>query len=144
MPSRPERARHLLLAALVGVACNSGCGGRIADPAPFFAAQELDVEGELLPTACGAAPCHDADQPASGLDLVSPGVAARLLGVASACGGRALIEAAPRQGSYLLEKVETSTPACGARMPFGGVLADAELIALQAWVAGVRTATVGE
>lgn len=143
MPSRPERAGHLLLAALV-VTCNVGCGGRIADPAAFFTAQELDVEGELLPTACGAAPCHDADQPASGLDLVSPGVAARLLGVASTCGGRALIEATPQQGSYLLEKVETSTPACGARMPFGGVLADAELVALQAWVARVRTATVGE
>jgi hypothetical protein len=62
---------------------------------------------------CGDAGCHSA----SGLppDLVSPNVEMRLLNVQSTCQGRPYIGATD---SFLLEKIEDMSPACGSQMPF--------------------------
>lgn len=127
-----------LLFALTLVAC----GGRLDDPSAFRqTSAAIDVEGELLPTSCGAtAGCHAAEGPAVGLDLVSPGVAARLLDVTSVCNGRLLVESGGG-ASYFLEKVTESMPECGLPMPATGALTVAELDAIAAWVAEIATSS---
>jgi hypothetical protein len=72
----------------------------------------------LLVQRCGG--CHGARMPARGLDLVSPGLALRTVGVASACAGRPLLAAGPGAPTgHLLDKLDGPVPGCGARMPYG-------------------------
>jgi hypothetical protein len=77
-----------------------------------------------------------------GLDLASPGVEARLVGVASstdACGGQALVDVADPENSLLLRAVDHERFAlapCGVLMPWGsetGVAAD-DLRCFEKWV----------
>ncbi|MET0413601.1 MAG: hypothetical protein ABW217_19995 [Polyangiaceae bacterium] len=62
---------------------------------------------------CGDAGCHTPGDTSP--DLVSPNVAMRLLNVASGCQSRPFISASD---SFLLEKIEDISPACGSQMPF--------------------------
>ena len=106
-----------------------GCAGGIDDPAPFIQARSgasvtdagapapacPDVERELLTAHCGA--CHSAMTKSGGLDLSSPSVVSRLVGVASSgCAGKKLVNAADPTTGVLFEKL-TPTPSCGSPMP---------------------------
>ncbi len=97
---------------------------------------------------CTTSNCHG--QPfQGGLDLATPGVAARLVGVQStsdACGGQLLIDPANPDNSLLLRLVDTqrfaSTPnQCGVLMPFGSSegLTGADLKCVQDWVHAVAS-----
>jgi hypothetical protein len=72
----------------------------------------------LLAARCGD--CHGATDRAKGLDLASPGVAARLVGVKSTCGGKPLLDpAGPGTTGLLLEKLQGPVAGCGQQMPYG-------------------------
>jgi len=87
----------------------------------------------LLSMKCGG--CHNPMNPAKGLDLRSPGLAARVVDVASTCQGRPLLVG--RTGSpagHLLDKMDGPVPGCGNQMPFGGpALTAQERACLHEW-----------
>ena len=126
--------RRLCPLLLLGAAC----AGNLVDPARFedeaAGTCTRAVERTLLPTSCGAGGCHGASSPAGQLDLVSPGVAQRLLNVKSTCQDKPLVGAG---GSYLLEKLHPR-PGCGTQMPLGGALTEAELGCLEQYVQGLQ------
>jgi hypothetical protein len=75
---------------------------------------------------------------AADLDLVSPCVADRLIGVASTCNGKLLVDPARPSSSFLLEKLETTKPECGgASMPFGALLPASNIACVTRWVNAV-------
>ncbi|MBM4363635.1 MAG: nucleotide-binding protein, partial [Deltaproteobacteria bacterium] len=103
----------------------------LAGPGPACAGTDLFLE------RCSGGVCHHSGpSPARGLDLLSPAPAIRMVGVASTCGDRLLIDPAAPDESFLLVKVREDAPGCeGARMPNGGdPLAPAEIACLEAWV----------
>jgi hypothetical protein len=102
---------------VVAMVALGGCAGEL-DVAAFAECEPGGVEA-LIALRCVDG-CHDAERPPAGLDLVSPGLGGRLLGVASAsdaCAGRPLIEA-DGSGGLLVDKV-AGDPSCGAAMPLG-------------------------
>lgn len=87
---------------------------------------------------CGSAACHG--DGAVQVDLVSPGVQARLVdqaaGAAGMCAGRVFV-ASDASESLLLDKLSDAPP-CGSKMPLVGAdLASDELKCLTDWVASL-------
>jgi hypothetical protein len=71
----------------------------------------------LLATKCGD--CHGEKDRAKGLDLASPGLAARTVGVKSTCNGKLLLDPmAATPAGQLLDKLRGPVPGCGAQMPY--------------------------
>lgn len=137
----------------------SACPGSIDDPARFrdatvgLDAPSLDavvavdtgsacvdyVERTLLPTTCATAYCHGAVKSAGGLDLESPGLARRLVGVRGSmgCRGVALVDPSRPEASLMVAKLRL-TPGCGARMPLAGTpLTAAQIECVRAWAEGL-------
>jgi hypothetical protein len=98
-----------------------------------------EIETALFVPKCTAA-CHGPGSPLSKLDLVSAGVAGRVLGQATdgtasgMCKGRVLVDRASPLDSLFLEKVEQTQPSCGAAMPLGGLLPPGELSCVRRWL----------
>jgi hypothetical protein len=114
----PAGVRSVVLAALSLLL--AGCPGRLQDPERFGGEcrQSIDVPSEVLAARCGDSACHDAVEPESSLDLVSPGVELRLRSVpASICAGRLRVDPQFPEDSFLLEKLGRDDPECGDRMP---------------------------
>jgi hypothetical protein len=118
----------------------AGCPGSLEDPERFALADGsacLDVPTTLLGAKCATgAGCHVAEAPGGDLDLVSPGLAARLVDVpaSSTCGGTLLVDSSDPEASLLYQKVLDSAP-CGSRMPLGGApLVDVERACLLEWI----------
>lgn len=99
-----------------------------------------DVERGLLPARCGTKGCHAGTDPVSGLDLASPGVAARVTRVMSRCRAMPLVVPGDPEGSFLFVKIAQARPACGRRMPIGAALSDAETACFRAWIVGLAAA----
>jgi hypothetical protein len=75
------------------------------------------------------------------MNLLSPCVADRLVGVPSSCNGRLLIDASDPARSFILEKLEKDMPECGGeRMPYRSRLPDAEIECVRRWVYAVAAA----
>jgi hypothetical protein len=87
----------------------------------------------LLAQTCGTSGCHDATTRAEGLDLVSPGVVSRLVGVPASEGTGFLINQASPDTSVIYTKL-LPTPPFGARMPTGMALDEATIQCVLAWV----------
>ena len=97
------------------------------------------VERTLLPDTCATAYCHGAGESAGGLDLASPGLARRLVGVRGAmgCRGVALVDPSRPEASLMVAKLR-ATPGCGARMPLAGTpLTPAQIECVRVWAAGL-------
>lgn len=110
-------------------------GGPDAAPAPQDCAD--DIETEVLAVQCTGVVCHSAANPAAELDLESPNLAARVVGVASStCDGHVLVDPDDVDASFLLNKL-TAQPACGDRMPLGGALPDDVQACIRAWAEGL-------
>jgi hypothetical protein len=91
-------------------------GGGDSPQAPAGCAPGLDALS-ILAAKCGT--CHGEVSPTKGLDLVTPGVAKRLVGIQSTCYSRAFLDlkAGPVSG-YFLDKLEGPVENCGEIMPF--------------------------
>ncbi|HJL20005.1 MAG TPA: hypothetical protein RMH99_30350 [Sandaracinaceae bacterium LLY-WYZ-13_1] len=128
----------IALAALLG-----GCVGSIDDAEPFFAAAAsgtctADDAPSILASSCGGEGCHGPSESAVGLDLVSSGLAGRLVGVSGSadgeCNDHVLIDPDDPAASLLSAKTSTAPP-CGSRMPLAGAfLSRAEQACLEDWV----------
>jgi hypothetical protein len=97
----------------------SGCPGTIDDPDRFapVCRTPIDVEA-VFARSCGSSDCHDDLDPEGDLDLLSPGVATRLVSQpASACASRLRIDPLNLDASLLLQKLSHDDPGCGSRMP---------------------------
>ncbi|HUS65910.1 MAG TPA: hypothetical protein VMZ28_15265 [Kofleriaceae bacterium] len=132
---------------ILGLAVALGaCAAPLEDPARFQegatgteddACADLDVELDVLAPSCGGSACHGADGPAAGLDLATPGVAARLSGTASSCGEMLLVAPGDPDASLLYVKLEPEPP-CGSQMPLGGEpLDEVALGCVRDWIAGL-------
>jgi hypothetical protein len=118
-----------------------GCPGKLRDPGRFTdagvdggggGAMCPDVPTEILAMKCAGSSCHSGAMPALKLDLVSPGVAARVVGVmATECKG-ALVDPAAPESSILYQKIAGTM--CGSRMPLGTPLDDAEIACVKEWM----------
>ena len=93
-----------------------------------------DVPKAVFTTSCATAGCHAAANPQSGLDLASPNVATRLVGVPAASGGFLVDPAHPEQ-SVIYRKLKAGAP--GARMPIGTPLDDATIACVLSWAQGL-------
>jgi len=104
------------------------------DAAPSACAPGADGVA-LLAMRCGG--CHNPMSAAKGLDLRSPGLGMRTVGVASTCQGRPLVGTGPGAPSgHLLDKMEGPVPGCGNQMPFGGpALSAQEKACIREWAA---------
>jgi hypothetical protein len=128
--------RALALALLL----QAGCPGNLPDTARYTAGCPDDVPAAILVPKCGSAGCHTATAPAGKLDLVSPGVAGRLLGVTSA--GKPellLIDPLNPDGSVLVRSL-TPKPPFGVQQPPGAPLDPAAINCIRAWVRAVIAA----
>ena len=126
----------------------TGCAGLLGDPAPYIAARldatapstpkcaaGVSVTADLFAPRCATAGCHDPVSRAAGLDLASPGVAARVIGGRSTrCAGLPLADPFDPDGSLLLLKL-VAEPPCGDRMPLRGpALSAAEVECVRDWI----------
>jgi hypothetical protein len=143
MKDLPTPIRLALLSFLLG---GVACPGTLSDPAAFEgAAADAGATADagstaacpdiptLLAQSCGIAGCHDATTKAEALDLASPDVAARLVGVLAVEGNGLLIDPASPGASVVYTKL-TATPPFGGRMPTGTPLDDATIQCVLSWV----------
>ncbi len=124
-----------------------GCSSESSTPA----SQSGSCTGANVPTTvfaqkCAGSGCHSpgtgSDAPANDLDLVSPGVEARVNGVAAVgCGGQTLVVGGDAASSFLYHKVADAKPACGSRMPVGATLSAAEQTCVRDWIASLPPKT---
>lgn len=147
-----NRVMHLPLllgALLLPALAWSGCAGSLEDPEMFTMQTDAGTSGEaaveegsaptcpdvptLFAKTCGTTGCHDATTKAEALDLVSPGVASRLVGVPSVEGVGLLIDPSTPSKSVLYTKLLPSPP-FGARMPTGGALDASTTQCVLAWI----------
>lgn len=82
--------------------------------------------------------CHTGPKPPKGLSVI-PGKIASAIGAPSAeVPAMKLIEPGAPDASYLLKKVRREEGIAGKPMPPGRPLADEEIQALEAWIAGLK------
>ena len=124
----------LLLLAL------AGCPGSLGDPQRFRDGEQCpDVPEDIFAMTCGGSGCHEAYMPAAQLDLVTPGVADRLVGVQAvgeACVAMGTLVVPEDPEASLLYLKLAGSPPCGEPMP---LLADAltakQLSCVKEWIA---------
>jgi hypothetical protein len=92
-----------------------------------------DVPQAILRVNCTSAGCHNAQDKAQGLDLQSPDVVTRLVGVPAREGPGLLVDSSAPSASVLYTKL-TSRPPFGARMPLTGALDDPTIACVLAWI----------
>jgi hypothetical protein len=141
------RLRALFGVLLCSTTCLvvSGCPGELDDPKRFQGGAGLvaceDRIQELFTKTCSSSGCHSGEQPAQGLDLASPGVEERLIGVVptgAGCSGVLVDPQSPVQSLLYLKL--TALPPCGLPMPFGGErLSARDLDCVRTWIAGLAT-----
>lgn len=117
-----------------------GCPGTLDDPSRFLpdgggqGGACPDVPSAIFVPKCALSGCHTSTDKIQGLDLQSPGVVVRLVGVC-ARGGGLLVDPANASSSVVYSKL-TLAPPFGSRMPLGRAPLDAPTIAcVLAWAA---------
>src|SRR5688572_21780321 len=102
------------------------------------------MQADMFARRCAGAGCHGSTSPALGLDLLSPGLEARLVGAPSiGCRGEKLLVAGQPDQSELYRKVAHSQPDCGVRMPVGTpAFTDNELACLRHWILSLEPIAV--
>ncbi|MEI9942515.1 MAG: hypothetical protein WDO69_35320 [Pseudomonadota bacterium] len=96
-----------------------------------------DVVTRIFIPSCGGTGCHGAVGPQQDLDLVSPGVASRVVGVPGTGTGCVSTLADPTnpEASLIYQKL-SPTPPCGSPMPLARpALSDEDVACVLAWIA---------
>jgi hypothetical protein len=95
---------------------------------------------DVFLASCVQAGCHDDKAQAGGLDLSSPDIEARLVGIAAGtCAGKTLVVPGDPASSFLIEKL-AGQPDCGVPMPVGTTLPLSQLQCIDAWIAALEPA----
>jgi hypothetical protein len=94
-----------------------------------------DVVARIFVPSCGGTGCHGPTGAQQDLDLVSPGVAARVVGVSGIGCTAILADPADPDGSLIYQKL-SPTPPCGSPMPLARpALSDEDVACVRAWIA---------
>jgi hypothetical protein len=94
-----------------------------------------DIPTAVLAPQCGTTPgCHRSPTPAANLDLASPGVATRLVGVAATGSSGTLADPTHPDASILYKRVTAAT----SPMPPTGALDSATAACILSWIAGLQ------
>lgn len=94
-----------------------------------------DVVARIFVPSCGGTGCHGPSGAQQDLDLVSPGVAARVVGVSGIGCSAVLADPANPEGSLIYQKL-SPTPPCGSPMPLARpALTDEDVACVRAWIA---------
>lgn len=143
------RTEHLKLTWLLGAALMLvGCPGTLADKERFLVDAGVSMEPDAdIPGACGdvvtriflpkcgGTGCHGALAPQQGLDLASPGVAARVVGIPATGCAATLANPADPASSFLYTKLAVKPP-CGAQMPLAQPpLSSDDAACILSWIA---------
>jgi hypothetical protein len=103
-----------------GTVGNDGCG---------------DVVARIFVPSCGGVGCHGASAPQQDLDLVSAGIAARVVGVSAKQCLKVLADPQNPEQSLLYQKL-LARPDCGAQMPLARpALSSADIACVLSWIA---------
>ncbi len=117
-----------------------GCAGDLNDPDAFSGEPPVATKDAetILAESCGTTGCHDdSSQAQAGLDLVSPGVAQRVVGISAiaiGCTDQTLVVAGDPENSYLLDKILNEVTICGLQMPIVGALGQEEVDVIRDWI----------
>lgn len=127
---------------LVSTFVVAGCPGSLANPEDFIDGGATPKNAEtVLAESCGTSTCHDQPRPPQHeLDLLSPGVESRVVGVNAigpGCESGVLVVAGDSDGSYLLDKVVNTPGICGLQMPVVGLLSQSDIEILRDWIDGL-------
>lgn len=94
-----------------------------------------DVVTRIFLPSCGGTGCHSALAPQQDLDLVSPGVAARVVGTPGKQCLQLLVDPQNPEQSLMYQKL-LPKPTCGAQMPLARpALSSADVACVLAWIA---------
>ena len=159
--ARPSR-RFAVIAAVAGVvlAGVAGCAGEI-DPS-LLAGQAGGGGGTtvcnapqmVFATNCSLSSCHGATSiGGAGLDLVSAGVIARLVGqgpstnvaagaLCDSAGKPYLVAGSNPATGLLMDKMDVAKVTCGSTMSALGRLTSSQLACLSAWATAVTTGVI--
>jgi hypothetical protein len=147
----PIERRMVSWVSALGVALGllTGCPGKLDDKGRFVAYEAAHREGgaevtgngacgdvvtRIFVPRCGDGGCHSATDPQQDLDLVSPGVASRVVGVASQGCAALLVDPDDPKSSLIYQKLATKPP-CGAQMPLARIpLSPAEVACVLGWI----------
>ena len=146
-----------LLALAAALSLLVGCPGKLSDKERFLVdAGDLDsgspdaadgacgdVVTRIFIPSCGGTGCHGAMAPQQGLDLESPGVAARVVGVIAKGCPINLADPQSPSGSLMYQKLSPDPP-CGAQMPLARPpLSDADATCVFNWIIAQGAAAGG-
>lgn len=117
----------------------AGCAAELSNPEDFIegGSRSLQDVETLLADACGTPGCHDEAREPHRLDLLSPNVQSRVVGinaVGQGCEASVLVVAGDPDSSYFLDKVVRAPGICGLQMPVGDNLSDSEVETLRQWI----------
>jgi hypothetical protein len=94
-----------------------------------------DVVARIIVPSCGGTGCHSALAPQQDLDLVSPGVAARVVGTPAKGCLQLLVDPQNPEQSLMYQKL-LPKPTCGAQMPLARpALSSADVACMLSWIA---------
>jgi hypothetical protein len=128
---------------LVAVACSTEFSTNTLPPSSDGGTECEPTTGSIQSTVfarrCTNIGCHTAKDPASALDLESPGVEGRLSNVEAAdCPGEVIVVPGQPDTSFLIRKLEDEKPACGTRMPrTDRAMPPAEIACIKSWIASL-------
>ena len=138
-----DKARFLVDAGSAGTGSSDVDGG--VDASSTDAGSEAgpgadagpcaDVVARIFVPSCGGTGCHGPVAPQQDLDLVSPGVAARVVGIAGIGCASTLADPANPEASLIYQKL-SPVPPCGSPMPLARpALSDEDAACVLAWIA---------
>jgi mono/diheme cytochrome c family protein len=137
------RRRSLAMAGCVAlVTATAGCPGTLSNPERFVSEDAGEAGGggtcpdipDFFATTCTASACHSSSNKAQGLDLQSPDVASRLVGISATEGPGLLIDPSSPSNSVIYLKL-TANPPFGSRMPLAETPLDATTMAcILTWI----------
>jgi hypothetical protein len=136
------------LLAIGSLSIVGGCPGTLADKELYEAALDGgkgsngadagpcgDVVQRIFVPNCGGTACHGTNAPQQNLDLVSPGVASRVVGVTGTGCSVPLADPKDPEGSLMYQKLLPNPP-CGGQMPLARPpLGSADAACVLAWIA---------
>jgi hypothetical protein len=114
---------------------SSGDAGAIAEAGAANDGPCGDIIDRVFAPSCGDTGCHGAVAPQQALDLVSPGLAERVVGVPGKACVSTLADPTDPKGSLIYQKL-LPNPACGAQMPLARPpLSSEDTACVLAWIA---------
>ncbi len=145
-PGTLEDKERFLAAANAGAAGKSGSAGStgVAGSTPAEAGRDAgtgpcaDAFERIIVPSCGDSGCHGTIATQQDLDLVSPGVAARVVGVPGTACPVTLADPQNPEASLIYQKL-IAPPPCGAQMPLARpALSSDDVACVRAWIAGLQ------